>query len=381
MGFLDVLFGGLSSLTGGALDFGFQALANSTLGLSKAQKQQNQFNATEAQKGRDFSAQQAEIQRDWQEEMYSQYNSLQGKVAQAREAGVNPLHAVTGSAVSPMNTSSSSVPSPVASSSSANPVGQISDMAGAALSFSKLNAEIENIRSQTRHMNAQALKTELESLWVDKLNAQSIAESVSRISVADVTVEEKTANIGLLAAKTLESQASAEEIRANIGVLSAKVANLNADTDVKVLQLQQILSSISNMDADTKVKQAMYAKVLAETRNEKLMSSLIVQNTHLSRAQRKEIEQHTKNLFQQHSHQEIMNAFDEYARGLEMETEKFYNPQTQVGQACKWLCESIVSVLSLGGYVSYSNVSGRNTNTVTHYDGDLKPKHRSIGFK
>lgn len=368
--------GGVSSL----MDFGLQALGNAVLPMSKAQRQQNEFNSAEAARARDFSAQQAELSRDWQEDMYAQYNSLQGKINQAKEAGVNPMFAVTGSATSPMSPQSPNVSAPAASGSSASPIGQISDITSAALGFSKLSSEIDNIKSQTRHMNAQALKTELEALWVDKLNAQSIAESVSRINLADVTMDEKRANISLLAAKVLESEATTEEKYAHIGKIAAEVNNLNADTDNKVATLQQIIASIDNTNMDTKLKKAMFSKVLAETRNEKLMAGLITQNTHLSRAQRKEFEARTKVINQQYDHNEIMNAFDEYARGLQMATEEFYNPQTQVGQAAKWLCEAIVEVLSLGGYVSFNTTDHTSTSTVTTIDGNVKPKHGRIGF-
>ena len=90
-------------------------------GLTGAEQAQNDFNAeqadinrifqsNEAALQRDWSAAEAERARDWQEEMYAKYNSLSGKVAQAEQAGVNPIFAVTGNAVSPMQTSPS-VPS------------------------------------------------------------------------------------------------------------------------------------------------------------------------------------------------------------------------------------------------------------------------------
>lgn len=380
MGFKDMMTGLGESFLTSSVDFGFQALANSVLPLSRAQREQNEFASSEARNARDFSAEQAEISRDWQEEMYAKYNSLQGKISQARAAGVNPMFAVTDNAVSPMPLNSSSPAAPAASSGSVSPAGRVSDIAGAALSFGKLKSEIENIQSQTRNMNAQALKTELEALWVDKLSAQTISESVSRISLAAVTEDEKRANIGLLTAKALESAATVEEKQANIKVLAAQVANLDADTDVKVKRLQEIISSVNNMDADTEVKKAMYAKVLAETKNEKLMSRLIVADTNLSRQQRREIEAKTEQLWQQYDHAAIVNEFEEYARSLQMKTEEFHNPQSSLAQICKWFCESLVEVLSLGGYTTYNRSESNSTSTVTTIDGNERPKHRRIGY-
>lgn len=368
-----VIFGLISTV--------LSALVTRHFGLSNAQREQNDFNASEAQRARDFSAQEAEISRDWQEDMYAKYNSLQGKIAQANGAGVNPLFAVTDSAVSPMSPQSPSVSAPAASASAVgNQFSGLADIAQAALGFSKFQTEVENIKAQTRQMNAQALKTELESLWVDKLNSQTIAESVKRIQVADVTIGEKNANISLLTAKVLESEATTQEKLENIKLIAANVNNTEADTQNKIVTYQQIIATINNTEADTNNKKALYAKILAETRNERLMSGLITQNTHLSRAQRKEAEAVCRKIWQQYDHDAIMNGFDELARELEMATVKHYNPQSEFGQMGLHLLNIFSDIFSLGGYTSYYESNSRTTSTVTTIDGNSKPKHNRIGF-
>lgn len=244
-----------------AVDFGFDALRNSVLGLSKAQKEQNAYSSAEAAKARDFSAQQAEISRDWQEDMYAKYNSLQGKVSQARAAGVNPLFAVTGSAVSPMETPAASPASPAASPFSVSPLSGISDMTSAALGFGKLSAEIQSIRAHTRRENGEAFLAEIRAQYEGRKQEATIAELVSvaernhaEVSYLLSATEEKFARIGLIYAETENTEERTKLISEEINKCIAEVSNIEADTKVKAAMYQQIGAQIRNLDADTQYK-------------------------------------------------------------------------------------------------------------------------------
>lgn len=244
MGWLDKFFKGIdpSGVASSAVDFGFQALANSVLPMSRAQRQQNDFSSQEARIARDFSAQQAELSRDWQEQMYERYDSLQGRIAQANEAGVNPLFALGASAN--MSASSSPVPTSTASPGTVSPVGQISDMTSAALGFGKLKAEIDNIKSSTRQMNARALIDEIDSATRDQLNGLSIQKSVKAIETADVDIELKTAQIGEIASRIALNTSKVEETEANIAYLTSEVL---LNTKKGVLMDAQILEIASQI--------------------------------------------------------------------------------------------------------------------------------------
>lgn len=170
--------GWLESLIGGAISTG-QQIYNNEFNKKEAEKNRD-FQSDEAQKNRDFqseeaelarifnsnesalqrdwSSQEAERARDWNEEMYEKYNSLSGKIAQAEQAGVNPMFAITGNAVSPMSTTAAAPSGASASGASAGSVGtpsgasavsQFVDIVGSILGMSKLKAEIRNIESQT----------------------------------------------------------------------------------------------------------------------------------------------------------------------------------------------------------------------------------------
>lgn len=149
------------------------------------------FNSNEAALQRDWSAAEAERARDWNEEMYAKYNSLSGKIAQAEQAGVNPMLAITGNAVSPM-AASSSVPSGV-SASSGSPSGATAtssfvDIVGSMLGMGKLKAEIDNIEADTDQKKTESytqlakLASEIRSMdSLSDLNVQKALESVQNI--------------------------------------------------------------------------------------------------------------------------------------------------------------------------------------------------------
>lgn len=134
------------------LGFAGQAIIN-----ENTRQRQNRFNADEAQNNRDFQAQQAEIARDWQEQQYNQYSSPSAMVRQYREAGLNPALMQNNS----LQTSTGSSSSPSGSSASGSGIGSslpaFSGIVRDMLDLKKIDAEIENIRSDSQAKQAQAI--------------------------------------------------------------------------------------------------------------------------------------------------------------------------------------------------------------------------------
>lgn len=385
MGFLDIFGGSIGGVAGSVVDFGLQSLANSVLPMSKAQRQMNEFNATEAAKARDFSAAQAEIERDWQEEQNAKYNSLQGKMQQAREAGVNPMLIAGGSApVSPASVTSHNAAAPAAAGSAASPIGQISDMASAALGFSKLNAEINNIKASTRQMNGNALIQEIDALTRGEINDATLRDALKKIEVADVDIALKNAQVGEVAQRVLESQAEVAVKNAQLGEIASRISNLDADTNVKQQQLSEIASRIvlNETDADLKAAQILY--VGAQTRSERLMSMLITENTHLSRAERKEINARIKKIGQQYDHDEIIYAFEEAVTRASSQESLWLAPKSELDAFAKWILERVAQMVTLGAYTgTYKNTTrstSTNTNTTTVIDGNPIPSRNRVGY-
>lgn len=384
MGWMDVLFGGVGSVAGSAVDFGFQALANSTLGMSKAQRQMNDFNSAEAEKARDFSAleaqkarafsaQESEINRDWQEEMYSKYNSLQGKIQQAREAGVNPMFAVTGSATSPMSASPVQPSAPVAaaaaaSGSSASPVGQISDIVGAALSFSKLQSEIKNINAVTRRENSLAYLNEIDSLTRGDINSSTLANIVKLGKKYDIEVEQINQDI-------LNSIQSRIESVARVDLMSLQGDEIKAHTDVLVQQLSNMVLESYNIAADTEVKKITLSQIGSYIRNLNVNSeyqehliSLVAQQTLTEVAKRSNLSWQNSEIMQRISNLSSENDLLELRKDvIQAERGEFTSGYHHVMREIKFFLDSILGWWSgsVTGVVDLSNT----------------PKRKKVGYK
>lgn len=243
------------------------------------------FNSNEAALQRDWSSQEAERARDWNEEMYEKYNSLSGKIAQAEQAGVNPMFAVTGNAVSPMAANASSPSGAAASGASAGSVGtpsgatataQFVDIVGQMLGLAKLKSEIQVNEARANKDNTDAETGKITNETLREWNVTQILEAKSRI---DYNSE-------------------------NTALVTSKILNTDADTDKKAAELGQIAASIVNMEADTDVKVQQIAVMLSElAKNEASVS--------LMSAQSKELGQQYENLLQQYGHNEVVNAINE----------------------------------------------------------------------
>lgn len=175
----DMASGWLGSLISGLFGLGQQG---TQMAFDSSQAEKNRefqseeavlnriFQHDEAALQRDWSAAEAERARDWNEEMYEKYNSLSGKIAQAEQAGVNPMFAVTGQAVSPM-TANSSAPSGASAGSVGTPAGSSASMAfvdiiGKVLGFKQLQAQTELMHSEAERNRAETERTG----WLSKLS-------------------------------------------------------------------------------------------------------------------------------------------------------------------------------------------------------------------
>lgn len=169
----------------------FQTLVQSIVGkytdasVTGGEIQRNQWDLDKMSVANEFSAQQAEISRDWQEQMYEKYNSLSGKIHQAQQAGVNPLFAVTGNAVSPMSAHGGS-PSGAISSGSGQKSG--SDILSSLASLISLKSQIRKTDAETRaietstDISLKKLGAELSNLESStSLNLQKVVESATSI--------------------------------------------------------------------------------------------------------------------------------------------------------------------------------------------------------
>lgn len=249
------------------------------------------FQHDEAALQRDWSAAEAERARDWNEEMYAKYNSLSGKIAQAEQAGVNPLFAVTGNAVSPM-TANSSAPSGASAGSVGTPAGSSASMAfvdiiGKVLGFKQLQSEMEVNEALAEKYRQEATGQSITNETLKEWNVSQILEARSRI-------EYNTENTALVTSKILNTDVDTDKKSAELSQIGASIANMNADTDVKV---QQIAVMLSEIQKNSKSVDYMDEQIL----------NLWYHNDVLK--------QEYDNLVQEHGHQGVMNAITEISAG------------------------------------------------------------------
>lgn len=301
----------------GLFSLGQQAMANSYNRKEAEKNRQFQaeqadvnrvFQSNEAALQRDWSAQEAEIARDWQEEMYEKYNSLSGKIAQAEQAGVNPMYAITGNAVSP-GSFSSSVPSgasagSVGTPSGATAVGAFTDIVGKMLGFLQLKSQINLNEALANKANTDA---EGQKITNEQLHDMNAAEIMSKLS----NVEMNDANITLVASKILNTDADTKVKESQLGEVAARIRNLDADTDVKVKQLGVLAVQIIK---DTKSLDVMTAQI-----------AHMASEAGLNRERGKEIAQNVRNLVQEYGHNDVVNAFEEVISKAESDSANLWN--------------------------------------------------------
>ena len=75
-------------------------------------KKTNATNLEINQQNNEFNAEQAQVARNWQEQMYQNYESPSSQVQQRLQAGINPLDGITSQAVGSASTASASSASP-----------------------------------------------------------------------------------------------------------------------------------------------------------------------------------------------------------------------------------------------------------------------------
>lgn len=136
-------------------------------GLTDADVEANEFSAQEAQKQRDFDAQQAELAYERQREFYQDFQSPAAQVQQYQEAGLNPAlmygrGATPASAISAPQASGSGAPSSVKPST--GDIGQlVSLLANIGFRKKEVDAEVKLKNAQSEYFSSMATGTENEN--------------------------------------------------------------------------------------------------------------------------------------------------------------------------------------------------------------------------
>lgn len=198
----------------------------------------NQWDLSKIESANQFSAQQAEISRDWQEEMYSKYNSLSGKINQAELAGVNPMFAVTGSSVSPMSYGSSSPSGATVAGSGQKSSSDLLSSLSSLIGLKSLKSQIAKTDAETRQIDAHT-----------DISLTKLSHELSNL--------DSSTNLNLQ--KILESVTSIEKIKSDIGLNTAQ-AELFAEQIQYLISQSNYINSIRDADRRLRAAHALIAE-------------------------------------------------------------------------------------------------------------------------
>lgn len=228
-------------------------------GLTGAEQEANQFSAEEAQK-----------QRDWETEMSN--TAYQRQVADMRAAGLNPALMYGGAGSSGASTPSGSAASSVSPSGGFDLISSIMDMA-------LLGAQKSNLEAQTRNIEADTAGKEIENEFkpdileqnlrkgeVDIENAKagiSVAKANVEKAMSDIKVNKSIIDLNDAEVSEVLARANKEEIEAANEVL--KREGIEADNRAKAEQLVLMRTQESLNIANAALANANVGKVGAET--------------------------------------------------------------------------------------------------------------------
>lgn len=203
-------------------------------GLSGAEREQNAWNAQQAQKQMNFQAEQAQIARDWQEEQYNKYNSPSAIVRQYQDAGINPALMFGGS--TPAASQSTSIPSGAMASGSFGAASRINAV-DAISRLGLLTAQIENMRADTRNKDADTEGKNIANEWNPRLFEQQWRKGEVEI----------------------------DNLNAGLDKILADIANVLQDTDNKKAQRQLMNLQAVLLGTQNELAKSQKAEVDAKT--------------------------------------------------------------------------------------------------------------------
>lgn len=177
--------------------------------LTGAQREANAFAADQAALERDWSSSEADQARQWQEDMYTRYNSPQAMIRQYQDAGLNPA-LMYGGATGQAAPTSTAVPSGSAASSVSPVSGDVAGALQMLYSLKDLQAGIQEKRDSAaehaagaRERNANAVGKEIGNQYAGQLAEAEVAikqatknqleESASLLAAQCETEKEKKA--------------------------------------------------------------------------------------------------------------------------------------------------------------------------------------------
>lgn len=236
------------------------------------------YNSSEALINREFQSAEAQKARQFQEDIYTKYQSPQAQVRQYQEAGLNPA-LMYGRGVTPVALSGASN-GPSGSSASATPTGVagIEGMMSMLSTLAKLPSEVDLMKSQSDDLRASALGKRIENAYSPQLLEQELQKG--RMNILNSQAALTTAQFQW---QLMDSQAKLNYVNSQLS--EAQIDSVIANTEkTKLEQVTELLRQ-QNIITDTELKGETKRLIASQIVTESMRPAMLAAQAYMYRQQ------------------------------------------------------------------------------------------------
>lgn len=240
-------------------------------GQTNAERSAQDFSAQQAQINRDFQTAEAQKARQWQEDFYTLYQSPQAQVRQYQEAGLNPA-LMYGRGATPASSASTASNGPSGDTASgviapADPSSLLSMVFGMA----KLPSEIDLLNAQADDFRASAAGKDIQNAYSPQILEQNL-----RKGEMDILNTQSAITTAQYQWALMSSQEQLNLVKAQL--TEAEIKDVLASADLKEKQAATEVLKQSNLEVTNELLAAQIA-------TEKMKPAMLASQTVLARNQ------------------------------------------------------------------------------------------------
>lgn len=263
----------------GGLWKGVESLWNRVTGRGQtnAERAAQDFSAQQAQINRDFQSAEAQKARQWQEDFYTQYQSPQAQVRQYQDAGLNPaLMYGRGATPAASASTASNGPSGDTAAGVVTPADP-SSLLNLVFGMAKLPSEIDLLNAQADDFRAAATGKDIQNAYSPQILDQNLRKGEMDILNTQAAITTAQYQWALMSSQEQLNLVKASLTEAEIKdvLASADLKEKQAATEVlKQANLEVTNELLAAQIATEKMKPAMIAAQTVLARNQGISISL-----------------------------------------------------------------------------------------------------------